>query len=81
MRRLDLGRNELQSSSQLQAHLARLRALEWLNLGRNVLSELDFSGLSRLETLYLHSNLVDEWPMTVVCQAPEQGAWQSRPDP
>lgn len=66
LRRLDLSRNELQNASQLQGHLARLQALEWLNLGENVLSELDLGGLSRLETLYLHTNLLDEWPMTVL---------------
>lgn len=66
LRRLDLSRNELQNASQLQGQLARLQALEWLNLGENVLSELDLGGLSRLETLYLHTNLLDEWPMTVL---------------
>ena len=66
LRRLDLGRNELQNAAQLQANLAQMPELEWLDLGDNILSELDVSGLLRLDSLYLQRNLLDDWPMTVL---------------
>ncbi|MRU49086.1 C-terminal novel E3 ligase, LRR-interacting [Pseudomonas gessardii] len=65
LRRLDLGVNELRNAAQLQEYLGHMPELEWLDLGENVLSELDLSGLVRLETLSLHGNLLDEWPTAV----------------
>lgn len=62
LRRLDVGSNALQSSPRFQQHLANWQALHWLNLSENVLNDVDVSGLSRLETLYLQRNMLDEWP-------------------
>lgn len=66
LRRLDLGRNELQSSVQLREHLTHMPELQWLDLSENVLGEVDLAGLARLETLYLQTNLLGDWPMSVL---------------
>lgn len=66
LRRLDLGRNELQNTDPLQDYLAQMHELEWLDLGENLMGELELSGLARLDTLYLQQNMLDEWPMTVL---------------
>ncbi|WP_421527134.1 NEL-type E3 ubiquitin ligase domain-containing protein [Pseudomonas brenneri] len=66
LRRLELRRNELQGTSQLQDYLAQMHELEWLDLGENVIGELELSGLAQLDTLYLQQNMLDEWPMSLL---------------
>ncbi|WP_082224319.1 NEL-type E3 ubiquitin ligase domain-containing protein [Pseudomonas trivialis] len=63
VRTLTLSNNGLQVLPDV---IAEFRALQSLDLSDNVLSELDVTGLTRLDTLRVGRNHLSEWPVGVL---------------
>ncbi len=60
--RLDLSRNRIGTTPQVQSQFDALNKLEFLNLRGNQLTDLNVTALQELETLDLSSNRLEAWP-------------------